>query len=189
MLLTAAMGIVVFVRPMLAVLTRQDYHSAALIVPIIVASYVVQSWGDAVKFGIDVTERTKLYTWASWIATAVVLVCYAVLIPRFGGYGAAFATLIAFLVRFGFSLYWSQKVWPVTYRWGRSLLLAAIAAAVSAPAFLLPMTHAKSQFAVGIGLTLLYAGLAWRFVLDDAHREGIVEVIRARKLTAIFGRA
>jgi O-antigen/teichoic acid export membrane protein len=189
LLITAAMGIVVFVRPVLAVLTSQDYHSAARIVPVIVAAYVVQSWGDAVKFGIDVTERTKLFAWASWIATAVVLVFYAILIPRFGGYGAALATLIAFVVRFAFALYWSQQVWPVTYQWGRSIVLTTIAATATIPALLLPVTHTSSQFALGIGLTLLYAALTWQFVLDDAHRNGLIEAVRARTLTGIFGRS
>lgn len=188
-LMTAAMGIVVFVRPAIAVLTTKDFHGAALLVPVIVAAYVVQAWGDAIKFGIDVTERTKLYTMASWIATAVVLVCYAVLIPRYGGYGAAFSTLIAFSVRLSFSFYWSQKVWPVSYAFRRPLLLAAITIAVSLPAVLLPTMRATSQFALGIGLALTYAALAWQFVLDDTHRLGLLEVLRARKLTAIFGRS
>jgi O-antigen/teichoic acid export membrane protein len=187
LIMTGAMGIVVFVRPAIAVLTTSDYHGAALLVPIIVAAYVVQSWGDAVKFGIDVSERTSLYTAASWIATAVVLVCYAVLIPRYGGFGAAWATLIAFSVRFAFALYWSQKIWPVAYAWGRTILLTVISVAVCLPAIFLPVTRAWEQFALGIGLTLVYAGLTWQFVLDDTHRVGILEVIRARKLTMIFG--
>jgi O-antigen/teichoic acid export membrane protein len=187
--LTGAMGIVVFVRPAIAVLTTSDYHAAAFLVPIIVAAYVVQSWGDAVKFGIDVAERTTLYTAASWIATGVVLVCYAVLIPRYAGFGAAWATLIAFVVRFAFSYYWSQKVWPVTYLWRRSILLAVIAVAVCLPAVFAPLTHVWSEFALGVVLTLIYAALTWQFVLDETHRLGILEVIRARKLTAIFGRS
>ncbi len=189
LLMTAAMGMVVFVRPVIAVLTTSDYHSAALLVPIIVAAYVFQSWGNAVKFGIDVAERTTLYTAASWIATAVVLVGYVVLIPPYGGFGAAYATLIAFVVRFGFTLYWSQKVWPVTYKWGRTILLALITVGVSLPAVVLPVTRTASEFALGVGLTLLYTALTWQFVLDDTHRAGILEVLRARKLTAIFGRS
>jgi O-antigen/teichoic acid export membrane protein len=187
--MTAAMGMVVFVRPVIAVLTTSDYHSAALLVPIIVAAYVFQSWGNAVKFGIDVAERTTLYTAASWIATVVVLIGYQLLIPRYGGYGAALATLIAFVVRFGFTFYWSQKVWPVTYQWGRSILLAAITVGVCLPAVILPVTRTASQFALGAGLTLVYTALTWRFVLDDTHRAGILEVLRARKLTAIFGQS
>ncbi len=188
-LMTAALGIVVFVRPAIAMLTRSDYHSAALLVPIIVAAYVLQGWGEAVKFGIDITERTKLYTAASWIATAVVLVGYAVLIPPYGGYGAAFATLIAFAVRLAFSFYWSQKVFPVSYSWGRPILLTAISVAVAVPAVVLPLTRASSGFALGTVLMLVYAALTWQFVLDDTHRLGVLEVVRARKLTAIFGRS
>lgn len=189
LLMTAAMGIVVFVRPAIGVLTTSDYHSAALIVPIIVAAYVFQCWGDVVKFGIDIAERTKLYTAASWIATVVVLVGYATLIPRYGGYGAALATLFAFAVRFAFGYYWSQKVWPVTYSWRRPLLLTAITVAVSLPAVLLPVTRTLTQFALGVALTLIYAVLTWQFVLDDTHRLGLLEVLRARKLTALFGRS
>ncbi len=188
-LMTATMGIVVFVRPAIAVLTTSDYHSAALIVQIIVAAYVFQSLGDAVKFGIDVAERTKLYTAASWIATVVVLIGYATLIPRYGGYGAALATLVAFAVRFAFAFYWSQKVWPVTYQWRRPLLLAAITVAVCVPAVVLPVTRTASQFALGAGLTLVYSVMAWLFVLDDTHRAGVLEVLRARKLTAVFGQS
>lgn len=186
--ITAATGIALFARPVIAVLTSAPFHSAAMIVPIIVAAYLVQSWGDAVKFGIDVAERTKLYTWASWIATVVVLVAYAVLIPPFGSYGAAWATLLAFIVRFGLTLRWSQQVWPVTYRWGQPILLTTIAVAVCAPACLLPTTSVSVQFAMGVGLTVLYAALAWRFVLDDEHRIGVREMVRTRKLSAAFGR-
>jgi O-antigen/teichoic acid export membrane protein len=188
-LVTAAMGIVVFVRPVLTLLTSSPYHGAAAIVPIIVASYVVQSWGDVARFGIDVAERTTLYTRASWIATAVVLVAYAVLIPRFGGYGAAWATFIAFVVRFALTLRWSQEVWPVTYQWKRSLLLTTIAVGVSAPAFLLPTTTVLRQFALGIGLTALYAALTWSFVLDEEHRIGILKMIRTSKLSTVLGRS
>jgi O-antigen/teichoic acid export membrane protein len=188
LLMTAAIGIVVFVRPAIGMLTTSDYHSAALLVPTIVAAYVFQSWGNAVKFGIDVAERTTLYTAASWIATAVVLVGYAVLIPPYGGFGAAVATLVAFAVRFAFTFYWSQKVWPVTYLWRRSILLTVIAVAVSLPAVVLPVTRTLSQFGLGVALTLIYAALTWQFVLDDTHRSGLLEVLRARKLTAIFGR-
>jgi O-antigen/teichoic acid export membrane protein len=188
-LITAATGVVVFVRPALAVLTNARFHGAAALVPIIVAAYVVQSWGDAVRFGIDVSERTKLYTWASWIATVVVLVCYAVLIPRFGGFGAAFATLIAFAVRAALGLYWSQKAWPVTYKWGRSILLTVISVAVCAPAMLSRVSGATSQFAVSTALMVIYGALTWYFVLDNAHRSGIRDVLRSRKLAAIFGQS
>jgi O-antigen/teichoic acid export membrane protein len=188
-LVTAAMGIVVFVRPVLTLLTSNPFHSASGIVPIVVASYVVQSWGDVARFGIDVAERTKLYTRASWIATAVVIVAYALLIPRFGGFGAAWATFIAFVVRSALTLHWSQQVWPVTYQWSRSFLLTAIAVGVSAPAFLLPATSVFNEAVLGIGLTVLYAALVWRFVLDVEHRAGIVTIVSTRKMSAVFRRS
>ena len=72
---------------------------------------------------------------------------------------------------------------------GLTILLTAIAIGVCAPAALLPTTAVLNQFALGIVLMVLYGALTWRFVLDDTHRNGILEVVRARKLTAIFGRS
>ncbi len=184
--ITAAMGICVFARPALLVLTSPAYHSAASLVPIIVLAYLVQSWGDATKFGIDITEQTKLVTWASWIGAAVVVVLYVVLIPPYAGYGAAIATLVAFIVRFALLLYWSQKVWPVNYQWGRPILLFIVAVAVVLPATLVPMAQTWKQFAFSAGLTAIYAALVWIFVLDDTHRAGIRDALRTHAVGALL---
>lgn len=130
--LTLGTGISVGVRPALTLLTAPSYHAAATLVPVIVAAYVVHAWVEAVRFGIDVAEKTLYYTYASWIAAGVVFVGYATLIPRYGAMGAAIATLVAFLFRLALTAYWSKLLWPVNYGWMRVLPAAAVAVAFSA---------------------------------------------------------
>lgn len=185
LMLTMALGLTVFIRPALSVLTSAPYHGAAALVPLVLLAYVIHTWGEVVKFGIDVSERTALYTYASWIATAVVLVLYAVLIPPLGGLGAALATAIAFLVRFGLALYWSQRVWPVRYGWNRPLRLAAIAAAAAAPAIMWTPATMAGQLTLGAALVGAYAVLAWMLVLEAPHRAALVRAVRTRSLAEL----
>ncbi len=187
-LLTVAVGIAVFIRPVIGVLTTGPFHDAALLVPLILAAYVVQSWGEVAKFGIDMSERTKLYTYASWSATIVVLVLYAVLIPPLGGYGAALATLLAFLVRFLLAYRWSQQVFPVSYPWARVLRLAAIATLVVLPAVLWPPSGMIGQLALGTVLVAIFTLTAWMLVLTHDERAALAGVARTIRASTVLRR-
>ncbi len=178
-LLTMAAGIGVFVRPVIRLMTTSAFHSAANMVPIILAAYVVQSWGGATQFGIGVSHKTKYMTYSTWAAVVVVLILYATLIPIWGGYGAALATLVAFAVRFWLGYYWSQRLWPVRYGWVPNLRLAVWSAGAVAAAFLLPVTGILAQFGLGFGLLAIYSTLAWISFLTPDDRALIVSLIRS----------
>lgn len=174
LMFTLAVGIAVFARPALTILVDAAYREAAKIIPFVLAAYVVQSWAEAVKFGIDAAERPIYYTYASWSATAVVLVGYAFLIPPLGPYGAALATVLAFIVRFGLTYFWSQRLWQLEYGWGRIRLLAAIATGLTTLVALLDVPGFGAQVAVGSSAMAAYITLVWTAVLGSAHRESLL---------------
>ena len=76
LLITVAMGIAVFIRPVIKVMTTPEFHPAAYLVPIILLAYVAEAWAEVFRFAFDVTERTRYSTYATWIVVAVVLVLY-----------------------------------------------------------------------------------------------------------------
>jgi O-antigen/teichoic acid export membrane protein len=176
----------VFVRPVIAVMTTAEFHPAADVVPIILAAYVVQSWGEVTHFGIGVSERTKYFSYVTWIAVAVVMGLYALLIPPLGGYGAALATLAAFVVRFWVGYYWSQRLWPVAYRWPKNLLLAAYGAAATFAAYSVPARGIVWQVGLGSGLMLVYAALALATVVEPEDRRRGIQFLRAPRLGSLF---
>ena len=126
------MGIAVFIRPVIEVMTTAEFHPAAYLVPIILLAYMAEAWAEVFRFAFDVTEHTRYSTYATWIVVAVVLVLYMVLIPRYGAYGAAVATVLGFSLRALLVYLWAQHLWPIHYRWRRHLSLLALGIGVAA---------------------------------------------------------
>ena len=128
LLLTTAIGIVLFVKPVLAVMSDPAFHGAAALVPLILIAYVFQSWAKAQDIGILVREKTEYLTLANWIAALTALAGYWFLVPRYHGWGAASATVVAFGLRYALTFAFSQRLWRVEYRWAPVLRLLALVA-------------------------------------------------------------
>jgi O-antigen/teichoic acid export membrane protein len=170
LLITMATGIAVFIRPVIRTMTTPAFHAAAHIVPIILLAYTAQAWADALKFGIDISERTMLVTKATWATVVVVLLLYATLIPSFGAMGAAMATLAGSFFRAALLYRWSQREWRIEYSWRRPLLLVGIGANVSLAAFLLPDLPIVGLIGSGIVLMLIYFACVHTFILGLEER-------------------
>jgi O-antigen/teichoic acid export membrane protein len=153
--------------------------SAAQVVPLILIAYVFQAWTNAVDIGILVRERTGLLSLANWIAAAVALVLYAALIPRWLGFGAAIATVVAFAVRLGVVYWMSQRLWPVRYEWRPVLKLTLLALVIC----LLGASMPSNDPLVSIGghalLGAIYLAAVWRIgVLSPRERARIIDSVR-----------
>jgi O-antigen/teichoic acid export membrane protein len=173
LLLTTAVGIAVYVHPVLAIFAGPDYQSAADLVPIILAAYVMQAWGEVFQFGIDVSEQTKYSTYAVWASVAVIIPLYAGLIPTFGAYGAALATVISFLVRVVCQYVFSQRLWHVGYKFAPHIRLLVLATAIVVVSRYIHQPSLWLQVAAMTGLVFIYAALAWVFVLDGEERKAL----------------
>lgn len=136
-MILGAVALSLIIKPLLVVLTAPSYHSAARYVPIILAAYVVQGWAELLQFGIDVSERTRYATVAFWGAALATILLYFLLIPPFGGWGAAGATLLGFCVRLGLIYRFAHRLVPISYDWPRILA------------------------ATGLGIACVLAGLAF----------------------------
>jgi O-antigen/teichoic acid export membrane protein len=178
-LITMATGIGLFVQPVIKIMTTAPFHEAARLVPVILAAYVVTSWGEAVSFGINVSQKTKYITYTTWISVFVVLALYALLIPKYGGMGAAIATLAAFIVRFSLLYYWAQKLWPVSYVWNKTFRLAAYGTVIVAIAFMVPNTTIVNQIALGAVLFATYAALVWATILEPDERSIVTNALQS----------
>ncbi|MBP2647191.1 MAG: conserved rane protein of unknown function [Gemmatimonadetes bacterium] len=170
LLITVAFGIAVFIRPVLKVMTTPEFHPAAYLVPIILLAYVAEAWAEVFRFAFDVTERTRYSTYATWIVVAVVLVLYTVLIPRYGAYGAAVATVLGFSLRATLVYLWAQRLWPIRYRWRRHLTLLGLGIAGATVTWVMPNMAIAAQVGVGVLAVLAYFGAVYLLLLDDEER-------------------
>ena len=105
---------------------------------------------------------------------------YLILIPKFLAWGAAFATLAAFLSRYLLILYFSQRLWPVHLRWTPVLRQLAWAIVVCGLGIVLPRPSVLSSVAIRVGLFGLYlAGLWYLGILSKSDRELIAGVVKS----------
>jgi O-antigen/teichoic acid export membrane protein len=107
--------------------TTTDFHAAAAVTPWIALGVMFQGIYLVGSIGLVITKRTMLYPVATGTAAVVSLVGYALLIPRFGLLGAAWANALAYgtlaVVTVGISL----RLYPISYEWSRLLRIAVAA--------------------------------------------------------------
>ncbi|MGM0575124.1 MAG: lipopolysaccharide biosynthesis protein [Myxococcota bacterium] len=181
LVMLVVVGISLFVTPTLHIMSNPEYHGAAVLVPVILAAYAFQGWTKVYEFGIQVSERTSRATIATWIAVVTALIGYALLVPPFGAWGAALATVVAFALRLAAFVWFAQRLWPVAYDWWPTLRLAGYAAAIIAAYFVWSPEGFWAQVGVATVFTGVFFALMWRGgVLGVAERDAIVRMIRTR---------
>jgi O-antigen/teichoic acid export membrane protein len=179
------LAVSLFVRPALRIIADPEYFTAANLVPIIIAAFVFQAWTGVVQFGIDAAERTRFTTVVMWVSAAVILALYALLIPPFGAYGAAVATVSSFALRGVLMRYFSNRVWPQRYDWAPQFRIMAVAVAAVVIAWATPLHGLVAEMAIGVVLFAAYGVVIWNSAMSNTVK---ADVRRAIGRVAFFAR-
>jgi O-antigen/teichoic acid export membrane protein len=141
-------------------LTTPAYYGAAdAVVPLAAGTALYGTYYIA-AIGAGRAKRTGR-NWLIALAAALVDVALLVaLVPRYGIEGAAWAAFAAYAVMVVLMLAWSQRVFPVPYRWGALLRTVALAAALTVAGLVLAPGHGLDAFALRLLVVALFpAGL------------------------------
>lgn len=105
-----------------------EYWQSTKVVPIILLSYII--YGMYVNFvvGIYLEKKTKYLPLITGAGAVVNILANFLLIPYFGMMGAAYATLIAYVVMAASLYLFSQRLYAIDYEFGRLLKLGAVVA-------------------------------------------------------------
>jgi O-antigen/teichoic acid export membrane protein len=109
--------------------TTTDFHAAAAVTPWIALGVMFQGIYLVGSIGLVITKRTTLYPLATGTAAVVSLIGYALLIPRFGLLGAAWANAVAYATLAMVTVAISLRLYPIPYEWSRLVRIAAAALA------------------------------------------------------------
>jgi O-antigen/teichoic acid export membrane protein len=104
-------------------LAPESYKAGMAVVPVILAAYVVYGLAYPLNIGMMVRDKTVYAPIIGGIATIACIVLNLVLIPRFGMVGAAWATLISYVIWTGGITLVSQYFYRVEYRFKEIFLL------------------------------------------------------------------
>ena len=157
----ASLFLIVSARPALRQIAGRDFQDSAALVPILVIAYFLRSISEFMRALFLAEGRPGYEATTTWIGAVTCLGGYAVLIPRFGVWGAASATLAAFAVLVVVSMVWTYRLRPYRVE-GARLAKIGIACAASGTAWLLLCGSSSASLIAAAAVSLaLFPGCLW----------------------------
>jgi O-antigen/teichoic acid export membrane protein len=118
-------GLAALAPDVVALFTTKAFHAAAVVTPWIALAVMFQGLYIVGSIGLVITKRTTLYPIATGVAALVSVMANALLIPRYGMLGAAWASVTAYATLAAVTSVFSWRVYPIPYEWSRLLRIAA----------------------------------------------------------------
>lgn len=147
-----ALVLCLFIRDFLYVMSDPAFLPAYRLVPLLCAAQVIFIWAAYWNTGIYISGRTRVMATGAVVLVVATLILNYILIPPIGIYGAAWATIAAYSLRFLWIYRFAQRYYPIRYDWTEMVKLYGIL-----------------TFAVGLAFAyrpaLLPASLAWSTVI------------------------
>lgn len=157
MLLTISLFTAEIIRLISPVSYWGDYHF------VIVLGFAYLFFGifNNVKIGISIREKTQYFMISSLCALAVNGILNVLLVPRFHLMGAAFSNLGAYLILFGVTLFFSQKMYLIVYEYGRIVKQFAVFLLVMLLVFLIHPEGTALRVGMKAGFLILFPVLLY----------------------------
>ncbi len=97
-LVVTGTGISIFIEDVIRLMAAPEFQGAAAVVPILVLAYAIREIGDFFRNVLYINKRSGLVGKIAVLSAAANLLLNYLLIPPFGVYGAALATLITWAI-------------------------------------------------------------------------------------------
>lgn len=154
-----ALGMSLFIKEVLMVLSDESFWSAAIYVPVVVLASVIKIMNYPLQTGILYAKKTKYFFYIGLVAAVVSVVANLSLIPIYGIFGACLAliltdSIITFLMHII-----SQKYFYVKYEYRKIIIVFAIAVMIYGVSFILPQMNIFTIFMIKILLMFLFVWL------------------------------
>ena len=154
--ITVALGIALFARDLLRVMSVREFWIAYTIVPYILIAYIFQGWTNYVNFGLHYCGKTKYLSLCSAITAGVIIILSFLLIPEFKAIGAAVATMIAFVLNFAIVYACAEKFYKLRLSWMKPVALLCVAVCLYLISRMLSVESVVASLLVNIGLFIVY---------------------------------
>lgn len=152
----AGLCVSVLTYDLLRIIADEKFWTAANIVPIIVLATTIFAFHYHLNFGILITKKTKYLAYINFSNAFVVIALNFLLIPRFGIYGAAYATLIAFIYKISLTYYFSSRYYAIHFEFLRILKIIGAGGVIYYISTLVKLDSAYLSFLAKTGIVLFY---------------------------------
>jgi O-antigen/teichoic acid export membrane protein len=152
---------------MLRLFTASAYHGAATLTPIVAFAYAIRGIGDYFRGVFAINKQPYRNVTVMVWSTGITLLGCMTLIPRFKAWGAAIATLVAFVGMGIVAFQQARRVQSFPYEWRRILQIAVCSALVTVatvalrPESIVGQALAACAAMAAFGLLLLATGFVY----------------------------
>lgn len=172
-----ALGVTIFAQEILALLTTPEFFDAARVIPILALAYVAFASTQVTTLGMSIARKTSLIAVGAGLAAVINLLGNILLIPEWGMLGAAWSTLLAYLLLTIFYGLLSQRYLPCPWPWRKLVIVFALAGALMVGGTNLPDGFSFSPLAIQIGYLFLFPISLWVFRILTQNEWAIVQRI------------
>jgi len=114
-----ALAIAFFSREVLLVMTTPQFHSAYVVVPILVFNRLVMGMQFYPRYGLLFVKKTRSILMISCAAAGMNILANFILVPRYGMFGAAYSTLIASTATLLVTYLAVQRYYPLRFEYAK----------------------------------------------------------------------
>ena len=123
---TAGAALLILFRKIIVMLLGPSYRSAESVIPFLTLMPIFAMMFEITNQSIKFSKKGKYLNIASLAALAVNIAGNMVLVPRFGGLGAAVTTGISYMVYFAIGSYFAEKCVNIGYNYKKTAVYAVI---------------------------------------------------------------
>ncbi len=123
-------GISLFGKELVSLMTASDFHEAYSVIPILSLGFVFNGCYTILAIGMGLKKQNFMLFPATVIPAIVNLILNYYLIPDFGMHGAAWATLLSYLLMAGLTWLASERVHHIDYEWKKIIIILAVTAGI-----------------------------------------------------------
>ena len=159
------------------VIKNQDYMQYVSLISLLSIAFVIDAGRTFTNRGLVFKNKTHIIMWVS-VSTAILnIILNIILIPIMGIWGAALATVLAFLFSLPLLIYYSEKHHPLRYPKARIYTIIVTYSGIIGLYYLFQNTI--NNIVLKIGLIVLYLTLLWIFrILTKANIKYAIKTIR-----------
>jgi O-antigen/teichoic acid export membrane protein len=173
-------GISLFAQELIKLISNsREYWDAIALTPILAMALFFVNLKEISIYGLVFTKKTRIISLLTIIAGAVNLLLNILLIPNFGTFGAAAATLLAQLLFWGLIYITAQRYYPLPYDMKRILLIFLVGTLLTASFYFLRDVSVGPRILIKSGLLISYPFLFLPFnFYEEVEKETILRIAR-----------
>lgn len=140
----------------LKIFSNEEFWDAYLVIPLIVLTYSIWSLRKIVNVAVTLKRKTQGTAVINFTGAAINIGLNFLLIPRFGLFGAAYATLSTYIIVIAAMYFYNRKLMKLHYEWKRLLKIVFITSIIFTPGFFINIENIVLSIIFKVAIILLY---------------------------------